>query len=102
MDSIVSFCQKYNKYCKLNFKDLKGLKIGCFKRGNYQQTKHFIEYERYLEDSYFMNLVNFFRNTVMTLLDNFHESEWIDSFFINKNGQFKIDLDKHATQINRT
>ena len=44
---------KYNKYSKLNMRDLKNVKIKALKENNFDQIENFIEYETFLNNSYF-------------------------------------------------
>jgi hypothetical protein len=54
-----SFAQKYNKYSKLNARDLKTCKLNALKDNNYDQIENFIEYEDFLQNSYFSTLMKF-------------------------------------------
>ena len=44
---------KFNKYLAMNDRDLKSLKHNSFKEDNYDQIENFVEYEQFLQRSYF-------------------------------------------------
>jgi len=44
---------KYKKYESLNHSDLQKLKLKTFDDDNYEQIENFVEYEAYLQQSYF-------------------------------------------------
>ena len=50
---------KYNKYSKLNMKDLKKVKVKALQENNFDQIENFIEYEQFLKNSYFTNVAKF-------------------------------------------
>lgn len=48
--------QKYNKYWSLNALNLRQLKQQSFNEDNYDQIENFVEYENFLNRSYFHHL----------------------------------------------
>ncbi len=54
-----SFVVKYNKYQKMNSQNLKNCKANALKDNNYEQIENFIEYEAYIKNSYFSEVVRF-------------------------------------------
>ena len=49
---------RYQKYRGFNGRDLQQLKHNSFKADNWEQVENFIEYERFLQNSYFERLSN--------------------------------------------
>ena len=51
---------KYQKYLKLNLKDLKSLKHKALKENNYSQLENFVDYESFTDKSYLKKLVDLY------------------------------------------
>lgn len=51
------FTQQFLNYRQFNERDLGNLKIDAFEEGNYEQIENFIDYQRYLDCSYFSYLM---------------------------------------------
>lgn len=82
-----SFMVKYNKYSKLNMQNLKTCKAQALKDNNYDQIENFIEYEDFINNSYFNMLTKF-----LGYLVDFHENsgsqqDFAKSFFTNMKDQ---------------
>lgn len=56
-----SFAAKYNKFYKLNMQNLKSCKLKALHDDNYSQIENFIEYESFIANSYFTQLMHFFQ-----------------------------------------
>jgi hypothetical protein len=57
-----SFMLKYNKYSKMNSLNLKQSKMKALTELNFDQIENFVEYEDYLNNSYFSQLVKSFNH----------------------------------------
>ena len=54
-----SFNFKFQKYQKLNSKDLKNMKTKALKDNNFESIENFVEYELFLNNSYFNSVIRF-------------------------------------------
>ncbi len=57
INSYKSFALKYNKYFKLNNQNLKSCKMKALTEQNFDQIENFVEYEDFLNNSYFYTLM---------------------------------------------
>lgn len=55
-----SYYPKYSKFYKLNMQNLKSCKLKALHDDNYSQIENFIEYESFIANSYFNQLMRFF------------------------------------------
>eukprot|EP00347_Sterkiella_histriomuscorum_P023059 403336110 len=103
-----SFTLKYNKYSKMNSKNLKECKMKALTELNFDQIENFIEYEDYLNNSYFAQVMKSL-SQMIELGENIKtQQEYYKSFFENMSGQldqessillnFESDQRKKRTQ----
>jgi hypothetical protein len=77
-----AFLLKYNKYYRLNMRNLKSLKNGALTDSNYNQIENFIEYEDFCTNSYFLTLVKYSKYQ-KDFLDNLNSIDYTKSFYEN-------------------
>ncbi|CDW74130.1 UNKNOWN [Stylonychia lemnae] len=78
-----SFLLKYNKYSKMNSLNLKQSKMKALTDLNFDQIENFVEYEDYLNNSYFSQMVRSFNN-INEFSENIKtQQEFAKGFFEN-------------------
>ena len=79
--SFKSYLLKYSKYLKLNAKDLKSCKIKALTDLNFDQIENFIEYEAFLSNSYYAQVVKTTQQLLEVLEGNTaeHGKLWLDN-----------------------
>jgi pyruvate carboxylase len=66
-----TFQTKFSKYLKNNARDLADMKVKAINDNNYQTLENFIEYEKYLGNSYFTQFITEYLERGRALLNNF-------------------------------
>jgi len=80
------FLPKYQKYLKMNMKDLKQVKTKALKENNFEQIENFVDYERMLDDSYLSSLLKFLLFLAEFLKAHVYAKEHSHEFFHNMTG----------------
>lgn len=78
-----SFTVKYSKFYKLNMQNLKTCKANALKDNNYDQIENFIEYESFIVNSYFNQLMRFFSYLIDFIEQGATVPEFSKTFFTN-------------------
>ena len=95
------FLQKFEKFHKLNARDLRSVKSRALKDGNYLQLEEFCEYETFLGRSYFTRLVALLR-TFAGLAENVDNEEWTGVFLSNRRDTEEAERASLAASVVRT
>ena len=95
------FLQKFEKFHKLNARDLRSVKSRALKDGNYLQLEEFCEYETFLGKSYFTRLVALLR-AFAGLAENVDNEEWLGVFLNNRRDTEEADRAALAASVVRT
>jgi len=94
---------KYTKYWQLNEQDLRRLKLNSLKEDNFDQIENFIEFEGFLQKSYFHHVQAMLNRQYDLVKNSASNPDYGRDFFKNAAGQFSLDFNlQDVSKMTRT